>query len=176
MTDVLKATQATIAARKPPTPEGRKLDAADRREATNSADAKKARAVVRDLSCGSLPLICTTIAKHTSDLKMKHALEEAFDRFAVANGRYMREELKDENKLVEWMGVGHGRMPELPDGSPEHKVELAAAWNQMLGAVNEATKVGVHKPHREHPIMLMADLDVPDNTPRIITPDSIEWN
>jgi hypothetical protein len=177
MTDVLKATQATIAARKPPAPEGRKLDAADRREATNSADAKKARAVVRDLSCGSLPLICTTIAKHTSDLKMKHALEEAFDRFAVANGRYMREELKDENKLIEWMGPhGPGLMPTLPPGSPEHKVELAAAWNQMLMAVNEATKVGVHKAHREHPITLKIDLEEPDNTPRIITPDSIEWN
>lgn len=152
------------------------MDAADRREATLSADARKARAVVRELSCGSLPLICTTIAKHTSDTAVKHGLEEAFDRFAVANGRYMREELKDENKLIEWMGVGHGIMPELPPGSPEHKVELAAAWNLMLQRVNEATKVGVHKPHREHPIVLKIDLEQPENTPRIITPGHIEWN
>ncbi len=53
---------------------------------------------------------------------------------------------------------------------------MAAAWNKMLDAVNEATKVGVYKPHREHPIMLMADLEVPDNTPLIIAGDHIEWN
>ena len=177
MSDVLKINQAAYAARQAAkAPEARKLDATDRREATNSADAKKARQVVRELRCGSLPLICMTIAKYTSDLKMKHGLQEAFDRFATANGRYMREELKDENKLVEWMGVGHGRMPELPPGSPDHKVEMAAAWNKMLDAVNEVTKVGVHKPHREHPIMLMADLEVPDNTPLIIAGDHIEWN
>ena len=78
--------------------------------------------------------------------------------------------------IVGWMGVGHGRMPELPEGSPYYKIEFASAWNAMLSAVNEATKVGIHKPHREHPIMLMADLEVPDNTPRIITPEHIEWN
>lgn len=174
MNDVLKINQAANAARAAKA--ARAPDAADKREATHSADARKAQRIVRELGTGSLPLICTTIAKYTSDLTIKHGLEEAFDRFVAANWRYMREELKDENKLIEWMGVGHGVMPELPDGSPEHKVELAAAWNLMLGRVNDVTKVGVHKPHREHPIMLRADLEVPENSPRIITPDSIEWN
>jgi hypothetical protein len=171
MSDVLKQNQA--ANRRP---EGRKLDATDRREATHSADAAKAREIVRRLGSDSLPVIAAAIAKVTSDLKAKHGLEEAVDRYLVANASYMREELKDVNKIVGWMGVGHGRMPDLPEGSPSHKVEFAAAWNMMLSAVNEATKVGVHKPHREHPIMLMADLEVPENTPRIITPEHIEWN
>ncbi len=175
MSDVLKINQAAYAARQAAkAPEARKLDATDRREATNSADAKKARQIVRELRSGSLPLICTTIAKHTSDLKLKHGLEEAFDRFAVANGRYMREELKSESRLIEWMGGTPGRMPEMPPGSPAHKVELVAAWNGMLGAVNEVTKVGVHKPHREHPVMLMIDLEVPENT--LVMPGENEWS
>lgn len=116
------------------------------------------------------------IASVTSDLKAKHGLDEAVERFMAANIAYMREEGQDVNRIVGWMGVGHGRMPELPEGSPTYKVEFAAAWNAMLSAVNEATKVGIHKPHREHPIMLMADLEVPANTPRIITSEHIEWN
>lgn len=171
MTDVLKQNQA--ANRRP---EGRKLDAADRREATNAADAVKAREIVRQFGSDSLPVIAAAIAKVTSDLKAKHGLEEAVDRYLVANASYMREELKDVNKIVGWMGVGHGRMPDLPEGSPSHKVEFAAAWNAMLSAVNEATKVGVHKPHREHPIMLMVDLEAAGNTPRLITPGSVQWD
>lgn len=175
MTDVLKANQAAWAAREAKKArEARKLDAVDRKEATHSADAKKARQIVRELRSGSLPLICTTLAKHTSDLKLKHGLEEAFDLFAVANGRYMREELKNESRLIEWMGGTTGRMPELPPGSPAHKVELVAAWNGMLGAVNEVTKVGVHRPHREHPVMLMIDLEVPENT--LVMPGENEWS
>lgn len=173
MNDVLKKVQAEAASRRP---EGRKLDAADRKEATWSADAAKARAVVRELRSGELHLIAACIAKVTADLKAKHGLDEAVERFMAANIAYMREEGQDLNRVVGWMGVGHGRMPELPEGAPAYKVEFAAAWNAMLSAVNEATKVGVHKPHREHPIMLMADLEVPANTARIITPDHIEWN
>lgn len=173
MNDVLKRVQAGVAARRP---EARKLDATDRKEATYSADAAKAREIVRGLRSGDLHLVAACIAKVTADMKAKHNLEEAVERFMAANIAYMREEGQDLNRIVGWMGVGHGRMPELPDGSPDYKVEFARAWNVMLSAVNEATKVGVHKPHREHPIMLMADLEVPNNTARIITPDHIEWN
>lgn len=174
MTDPIAAVRAANAHRIP-APE-RKLDAIDRREATMSADARKARDIVRSLRTGSLPLLCQALLKVIGDQKTRHGLEEAFDRFAVANGRYMREELKDENKLIEWMGVGHGRMPELPDGSPEHKVELALAWNNMLDLVSQATKVGVHKPHREHPIMLIVDIEQPENNPRLILPGHIDWD
>lgn len=173
MSDVLKRVQESVAARRP---EARKIDATDRREATNSADAKKARQIVRELRSGDLHLIAACVAKVTSDLKAKHGLEEAVERFMAANVAYMREEGQDLNRIVGWMGVGHGRMPELPEGAPAYKVEFASAWNAMLSAVNEATKVGVHKPHREHPVMLMADLEVPANTARIITPEHIEWN
>lgn len=171
MNDVLKQNQA--ANRRP---EGRKLDAADRKEATFSADAAKARAVVRELRTGNLYEIAAVLAKVVSDMKAKHGLQEALERYMAANIDFQREEGQDLNRIVGWMGVGHGRMPELPEGAPAYKVEFAAAWNAMLGAVNEATKVGIHKPHREHPIMLMADLEVPANTARIITPEHIEWN
>lgn len=171
MNDILKQNQA--ANRRP---EGRKLDAADRKEATFSADAAKAREIVRRCRTGNLHELTAMIASVTSDLKAKHGMEEALERYMAANIAYMREEGQDVNRIVGWMGVGHGRMPELPEGAPTYKVEFAAAWNAMLSAVNEATKVGIHKPHREHPIMLMADLEVPDNTPRIITPEHIEWN
>lgn len=176
MDDVLKLNQAAHAARQAgKVPEARKLDAVDRREATNSADAKKARQIVRDLRCNSLPVLCATFVKYMSDLKVKHGLQEAFERFAVANQRYMREELKDENTLIGWpVGNSNGRMAPLPPGSPEHKVELVAAWNLMLGAVNEVTKVGVYKPHRELPIMLVVDLEVPENA--LIVPTAAEWN
>lgn len=172
MNDILKKNQAANA----PKQEARKIDAVDRKEATNSADAVKARAVVRELRTGNLHEIAAVTAKVTSDLKAKHGLDEAVERFMAANLAYMREECQDLNRVVGWMGVGHGRMPELPEGAPAYKVEFAAAWNAMLAAVNEATKVGIHKPHREHPIMLMADLEVTENTARIITPDHTEWN
>lgn len=173
MSDVLKRVQESVAARRP---EARKIDAADRKEATFSADAAKAREVVRHLKAGELHLVAACIAKVTSDTKAKHGLDEAVERFMAANIAFMREEGQDLNRVVGWMGVGHGRMPELPEGAPAYKVEFAAAWNAMLSAVNEATKVGVHKPHREHPIMLMADLERPENTARVITPEHIEWN
>ncbi len=172
MSDALTKMRADPRVKKP---ESRVIDRKDRAEATNSADAKKAREVVRGLRTDSLPLIAQTIAKVTSDIGVKHALQEAFDRFSVANDDYMREELKPRDRLLGWMGVGHGVMPPLPPGSPVHKVELAAAWNALLALVNEATKVGVHKPHRGHPIMLKVDLETAD-TPTLIMPGSVEWN
>jgi hypothetical protein len=172
MSDALTKLRADPRLKKP---EGRVIDRTDRIEATNSADARKARQIVRELRTGSLPLIAQAIAKVTSDLGVKHALQEAFERFAVANDNYMREEIKPRDRLIEWMGVGHGVMPPLPPGSPEYKVELAEAWNALLALVNEATKVGIHKPHREHPIMLKVDLETA-STPAIILPGSAEWD
>lgn len=174
MTDVAVKAAADMLAkvrsdpRVPKPPEARIMDRKDRIEATNAADAVKARAVVRELATGSLPLIVQAIIRHTSDLGVKHAMQAAFERFAVANEAYAREELKPANWLLEWAGgVGHGVMPALPPGTPEHKVEFAAAWNAMLAKVNEATKVGIYKPRREWPIMLMADIETPTNQ---------EWN
>jgi len=172
MSDALTKMRADPRTKKP---EGRVIDRKDRVEATNSADARKARQVVRELRTGSLPLLAQAIAKVTGDLGVKHRLQEAFERYAVANDAYMREELKPRDRLIEWMGVGHGVMPQMPPGSPEHKVELAEAWNALLALVNEATKVGIHKPHREHPIMLKVDLETAD-TPALILPGSAEWN
>lgn len=152
-------------------PEGRQIDKADRVEATNAADAKKARQIVREFKVGSLPVIAQAIAKITSDLTDKHAMQEAVDRFFVANDTYMREEVRTVGHIIEWAGgAGNGVMAKLPPDAPAHKVELVAAWNNMLSLVNSATKMGIYKPHREHPIRLMIDPE--DETP-VVNP---EWN
>jgi hypothetical protein len=170
MNDILEQLRNDPRVKKP---EARKLDKADRIEATNSADAKKSRDVVRRFRTGSLPVIAKALSEILSDIKAKHAMQEAVDRFFVANDRYMKEELRADGQIIEWAGgAGYGIMQALPPGAPEHKVELVAAWNTMLSLVNEATKVGIHKPHREHPIMLKIDLEEPE-TPAILVP---EWN
>lgn len=137
---------------------GRAPDRVDRLEATHAADAKKARQIVRQ-NFTSLMLLARAIAQVTGDVKVKHGLEGAVERFSTACRVYMKEELKPDGRVIEWMGVGHGVMPRLPDGAPEHKVELAEAWNDMLAKVNEATKVGVHKKHQNLPISLISEVD-----------------
>ncbi|MBK9156734.1 MAG: hypothetical protein IPM11_01160 [Micropruina sp.] len=171
MNDILKTMRADPRVKKP---EGRVIDRKDRVEATHAADARKARQIVRSLRSGSLPHLAAEIAKVTSDLGVKHGMQEALERYVDANNEYRRMELKPVDRIVEWMGLGHGVMPPMPAGSPEHKIEFAAAWNALLACVNEATKVGVHKPHREHPIMLKVDLEEPSSS--LILPGSVEWD
>lgn len=146
-------------------------DRQDRAEETASPDARKAREVVKALASHTLPELCLCIAKVVGEQALKHRLQDAFDRFSVANRDYMREELRPEDSIVQWLGPHHGNMPEMPPGTPEHKVELAAAWNDMLHAVNEATKVGVQKMSRHVPITLLADID----SDKLILP-ATTWN
>lgn len=157
MSDIL--TKVRQAAAMAPKPVDRAEDKYRRTDMTYSADAKKARQLVREMRAQSLPLLAQQIAKITGEMAMKIKLQETFDAFCVANNRYMLDELKDPNRLIEWMGGVNGVMPTLPDKAPEHKVAILNTWNAMLAAVNDATKVGVQKRHREHPITLIADLE-----------------
>jgi hypothetical protein len=157
MSDIL--TKVRQAAAMAPKPVDRAEDKYRRTDMTYSADAKKARQLVREMRAHSLPLLAQHLAKITGEMSAKIKLQETFDAFCVANDRYMREELKDPNRLIEWMGGFNGVMPALPDKSPEHKSGLLSAWNALLTAVNDATKVGVQKRHREQPITLVADLE-----------------
>lgn len=170
MSDIL--TKVRQAAALAPKVEQRHIEKQDRTDQTYSADAKKAREIVRTLNAHSLPLICEKIAVVTGDLAAKHKLQEVFDNFCRANYAYMREELKSDNRLIEWMGGVNGIMPTLPPGSPEHKVGILTAWNAMVIAVNGATKVGVQKRHREQPITLISDLE----STQLILPDNGFWN
>jgi hypothetical protein len=169
MSDIL--TKVRQAAAMAPKPVDRAEDKYRRTDLTYSADAKKARQLVRELRAHSLPLLSQQLAKITGDMAVKIRLQETFDAFCVANERYMREELKDPNRLIEWMGGFNGVMPALPDKAPSHKFAILNAWNAMLGVVNDVTKVGVQKTHREQPITLVADLE--DTT--LILPDT-KWD
>jgi hypothetical protein len=139
----------------------RALSKQDRAEQTYSADARKARQVIRELGeQQSLFIIATAMYPVISELVMKQKLQNATERYALANSNYMREEQLDGNQIVGWMGPPqHGHMPELPPGAPDHKVEFAAAWNDMLRLVCEAAKVGITKPNRYAPIQLQVDVD-----------------
>lgn len=178
MSDALTRHREAAAKRQAakPVDTGRVLDKTDRTEATYSPDARKARALVKMLASGSLPYLCCELAKIVGDLTLKHRLQEVHDAFRTANDVYRREELLTPG-LCEWVGgAGPGRLPELSAGAPEHKVAFANAWNAMLQAVNEATKVGVHRPHREHPIMLMIDLDTTFEQATRVAVSGVNWD
>jgi hypothetical protein len=135
------------------------LDRKTRLSATYSPDARKARDAVRRAFTGLGPL-AVEIARITGEMRVKHKIQEAIEKLNDAEEIYAREELRPRPFHIEWAGgVGHGVMPTLPPEAPEHKRDLVAAWNELLRLVNEATRVGVHKPNRDGPIQLIAEVD-----------------
>jgi hypothetical protein len=150
------------------------IDRKAKLDITFSPDARKARDYIKAAQSHSLPMICRNLIGIVGDVADKHRLEEAFERYANANTQYMREELKPTNQIVEWMGPRHGVMPELPPGTPEHKVEFAAAWNEMLRIVNLVTKVGVIKYNRYRPIEIQVDVDA--TQPDIVQVRGVNWD
>lgn len=133
----------------------------DRLDHTYSPDARKSRDIVKLLNTDYLIMIAKEIVKVLSDQTLRIRLDEAIERFVVANANYCREQMLPD-KLVSWMGPVNGMMPDISTvpGAPAHKIELAAAWNELLICVNLATVCGVQKVHRFRPIELLApDLD-----------------
>lgn len=193
MTDTLKRLRrkadedaALLAAARPDVVAAQAMTKQERLEIVHDADARKARRVVKvtaedDAAAHSLPLLADRIARVLSPGAEKHALEAAVDRFVSAERVYLREELRPDNQRIGWMGgyaTNHGYLPVLPASAPEHKVELAAAWNHLLRLVNEATRVGVTKRHAALPIQLQADIDETAEHTRsvqVATPNE-EWN
>ncbi len=152
------------------------IDPGDRKsrvDRTYAPDAKKARAIVRDEAAHSLAVLAEKIALVTGEQAVKHALQEKAEAFRTALRVYAKEELKADGFDIGWMGPKSGIMPTLPTLTPEHKAALAKAWNDMLFAVNEATKVGVQKLNRYQPITLQVDLD---DSGGIIVPGGVQWN
>lgn len=151
------------------------LDPGDRKERldrTYAPDAKKARLVVRELATHSLVQLAEHIATVTAEQNVKHALQEKAEAFRGALATYAREELKGPGFDIGWMGPRNGIMPAVPDWAPEHKIALAAAWNNLLFAVNEATKVGVQKMNRYMPITLQVELG---DGPQLVQ-GGVVWN
>ncbi|MEN6527604.1 MAG: hypothetical protein ABFD65_14065 [Candidatus Polarisedimenticolia bacterium] len=152
------------------------IDPGDRKERvdrTYAPDAKKARAIVRDEATHSLAVLAEKIALATGEQAVKHRLQERAEAFRAALKEYAREELKAADFDIGWMGPKSGIMPAMPTWAPEHKAALARAWNELLFAVNEATKVGVQKLNRYRPIELQVDLD---DSAGIIVPGGVTWN
>jgi hypothetical protein len=151
------------------------IDPGDRKERidrTYAPDAKKARLVVRELATSSLVQLAEQIAVVTAEQDVKHALQEKAEAFRDALATYAQEELKGPDFNIDWMGPRNGIMPAMPDWAPEHKVALASAWNALLFAVNEATKVGVHKLNRYSPITLQVELG---DGPQLVQ-GGVMWN
>jgi hypothetical protein len=151
------------------------IDPGDRKERvdrTYAPDAKKARAAVREAATHSLTELAERIAAVTAEQAVKHGLQEKAEAFRLALKDYAREELKAADFDIGWMGPRNGLMPAMPDWAPGHKTALATTWNALLMAVNEATKVGVHKLNRYRPIELQVDLgDGP-----VLVPGGVVWN
>lgn len=134
-------------------------DAQDRVEASFSPDARKARDLIRGGGFTSLPVLAQELAKCLSTTADRIEVQDALDRFFAACALYAKEELKDPTWLLEWAGGTAGVMPPLPPNTPGHVASLSSAWTVLIDCVNRATKTGIEKPHREHPVRLKIDLE-----------------
>lgn len=118
----------------------------ERAEQTYGADARKTRDLIRDGRFTSLPVLARMLVPVIGDLAERHKLEGALDGFIAANAEYRKvEDLPPA--VIDWIGPPNGVL-QLPEGAPEHKGNLAAAWNHLLRVVNELSKVGIVKPQK----------------------------
>jgi hypothetical protein len=147
----------------------------ERAEQTADPDARKTRQMIREGRFTSLPTLARALVPFVGDLSERHKLENAVDGFIAANAEYRRtEDLPPA--LIDWIGPPNGVL-QLPEGAPEHKGNLAAAWNHLLHVVNELSKVGIVKPQKllfsTEPtvIELLAD---PDDTANMAGPQKWE--
>lgn len=157
------ATDAAAAAAGRVAPEAKTRSEEDRRErlgTTFSPDAKKCRQVVKTGNFTSLPALALAMTKVIHDAGAKVRIEELLDRVVNAWIVYARIEGKDENTLVEWMGAENGLLPNIGYAAPEHKIVLRDAWNLLVIAVNEATKVGIQRAYRGAVLTLLVDVDL----------------
>lgn len=153
-------------------------DRKDRAEATAAPDARKAREVVRQMGTDSLLHLGQALSKVLSEPAARTAMAEAVERFVQANAVYAREELKGADWFLHWAGGFDGGSHMLPDLSQKtdipHKIEIGAAWNNLLRHVNEATKCGIVRRHRLRPIELLADPDL--TLPRSPLVNGVSWD
>lgn len=144
-----------------------KLTKAEIREATFSADARKARDLVKAGAFHSLPDLAAGMMSLILDGSLKSRLGAALEELAEANAEYRRVEELPAAQMVAWMGghgLNNGILQPLPDWAPDHKKRMAKAWNTLLITVNEITKVGVLKRDRGRPIELQVDVDLTEQT------------
>lgn len=164
--NVVKALQETMAKKEAQDAKaGSSVTRKERAEQTADPDARKTRQIIRDGRFTSLPVLARMLIPVIGDLSERHKLEGALDGFIAANAEYRKvEDLPPA--VIDWIGPPNGVLS-LPEGAPEHKGNLAAAWNHLLRVVNELSKVGIVKPqkllfsHEPTAIELLADPDDP---------------
>lgn len=159
MSERLEAIRAANAGKLVDTAKG--LSREEVREQTFSADARKARDLVKTQAWQSLPDLARAMLPLILEKSLKQKLGAAIEELAVANDEYRTVETLPPG-MVQWMGgytMSNGLLPQLPEGVPEHKRRFAKAWNMLLITVNEITKVGITKRSRSLPITLQVDLD-----------------
>ena len=159
MTDPMAAMRKREEAKIKSMVETRGLTQAERVERSFSPDAKKVRDLVKAREWHSLPELAAVLVKVVTERKTRERIEAALDAYVSACAEYFNMEARPSGDLIAWMGPAVGHLPALPPGAPEHKLTLAATWNELLAAVNEAACVGVLKASRYRPIRLQVDLD-----------------
>lgn len=162
--DALGAVRAAHAGKLVDTAKG--LSKQEIREQTFSADARKARDLVKMMATHSLPELAAAMLPVILERSLRDRLGAALEELAEANAEYRRVEMLPPG-MVEWMGgytLSNGLLPQMPEFAPEHKKRFGKAWNTLLITVNEITKVGVTKRSRGTPIVLQVDVDLTEAT------------
>lgn len=135
----------------------------ERVEQTYGPDARKTRDLIRHGRFISLPVLARALIPLISDLAERYELEQRLEAFLDANREYRVTEGLPM-AVIDWIGPPNG-MLSLPEGAPEHKGNLVAAWHALLQKVNHLSKVGIVKPQKmlfdTNPtaIELLVDLD-----------------
>ena len=145
-----------------------KLTKTEIREQTFSADARKARDLVKSQEWWSLTDLAVAMMPLILERALRDRLGAAVEALIVANEEYRKIECLPPG-MVAWVGgygLSNGLLPQMPDFAPEHKRNFAAAWNALLMTVNEITKVGIHRRTRHSPIVLQVDVDATE-APRL---------
>lgn len=141
---------------------------AERLEYTLAPDARKAREVVclawrshkvfRHMNgWHDLVELADAMLPYMTEPATVDRLGAAAEAWRAAMAEYRRVEQRKAGYQIGWMRFGAGFVGALPDYAPEHKRQLAAAWDRLLEAVNHATAVGVQKLSAAHPITLLHD-------------------
>lgn len=150
------------------------LDAKDRQAATFDADAKKARHEVREGRHFDLVKLALALIKIVSAPSIKQKLQKVVHEYEEARAYYNKSEnLADTYQPMTWPTAGNGFVPDPPGYAYPHKAGVMTAWNALLAAVNETTKVGVQRWRAEDPIELQHN--VGDDGPKLHA-GGVSWN
>ena len=133
-------------------------DRKDRLDFTMRPDARKSRDMVRRQHWHSLVELAEALVPVIGDPILKQRLDNTSEAYRAAARTFALQTGRNENDIISWVGGDPNGYVCVPP-EPEHYVDLARTWLDMLAAVNEATGVGVQKKNRYASVCLIADPD-----------------